>query len=359
MNILFVSRAFPPITGGIENHNFALSEWLPKSATVTTIANRGGKKMLPFFLPYVTLRILFTFHRYDTLLLGDGVLAIVGYIAKSFFPKKTVVSVIHGLDFTFENAFYQKWWVKFFMGHLDGFIAVSRETRDQAIKKGLLENAITVIPNGVEPESLHQESTRADLEKILDEDLSDKKVILTAGRLVKRKGAEWFVRNVLPKLPENTLYVISGSGPEEDEIRKAGKETGLASRIKLLGRVSDDVRNTLLNTTDIFVQPNIRVSGDMEGFGIAVIEAAACGRPVVASELEGLKDAIKNGENGVLIEPENSEAFATELTRLLKDSEACKLLGERAFQYTETHYHWSVIARLYIEALETFSKKVQ
>lgn len=51
MNILFISRAYPPVTGGIENQNYALSQWLPRYATVTTIANRHGKKMLPLFYP--------------------------------------------------------------------------------------------------------------------------------------------------------------------------------------------------------------------------------------------------------------------------------------------------------------------
>ena len=358
MKILFVSRAYPPVTGGIENQNYALSQWLPKSVPVTTIANHGGKKMLPFFLPYATLRVLFLLPHYDTLLLGDGVLAITGYIAKIFYPKKVVVSVVHGLDLTYGKKLYKNFWVAIFMMKLDGFIAVSDETRKIALQKGIPEEKIAVIPNGVEPEAFQKDYSRKDLEALLGESIAGKKVLLTTGRLVKRKGAEWFIRNVLPKLPKNTLYVLAGKGPEEEAIRQALSETNLTDRVKLLGRVSNTDRDILYNTVDIFIQPNIHIEGDIEGFGIAVIEAASCRRPVIASRLEGLKDAIKDQENGILVEPENSAAFVSAITALLENTVACQLLGEKAYQYTQTNYHWRIIARLYIEALEVFSKRV-
>ena len=123
MKILFISRAFPPITGGIENQNAALAEWLPKHATVRTLANPYGKKFLPFFLPYVTLRALVTARQYDVILFGDGVLSIVGFILKKFFPQKKIVSIVHGLDLTYPSPFYQKYWVQKFLPTLDGLIA--------------------------------------------------------------------------------------------------------------------------------------------------------------------------------------------------------------------------------------------
>src|SRR5689334_15854059 len=120
MKILFISRAYPPITGGIENQNYALSVWLNKVVSTDTIANRHGKKFLPIFLPLATLKALWRMPRYDVLLLGDGVLGLVGYIVKLAFPKKTVISVIHGLDITYKNAFYQNVWVKLSLSKLDG-----------------------------------------------------------------------------------------------------------------------------------------------------------------------------------------------------------------------------------------------
>lgn len=356
MKILFISRAYPPVTGGIENQNYALSVWLKRSAEVTTIANHYGKKALPIFLPYVMLRALFSVSRYDVVLLGDGVLGIVGFCIKLFYPKKVVVSIVHGLDLTYAKSFYQRLWVTRFLPALDGLIAVSRETHDAAIKKNISERKIVVIPNGVAPENLQKNATRKDLETLLGSDLTGKQVLLTTGRLAKRKGAEWFIRSVLPQLPSSVLYVLAGTGPEEENIRKAITQTNTTNQVKMLGRVSDTDRNTLFNTADIFVQPNISVAGDMEGFGIAVIEATACGRPVIASDLEGLKDAVCQNENGILVEAGDARAFKDAIASLLSDDAARMALGERALHYTETHFHWNIISRLYIEALETFIK---
>ncbi|OGI14146.1 MAG: hypothetical protein A3E38_00935 [Candidatus Moranbacteria bacterium RIFCSPHIGHO2_12_FULL_54_9] len=357
MRILFISRAYPPVTGGIENQNYALSVWLARFASVTTLANHHGKKALPFFLPYVAVRTLLTASRYDAILLGDGVLAIVGYLVKLVYPQKKVASIAHGLDLTYPNALYQTLWVRHFLPALDKLIAVSQETRAAAIAKHIPGDQVIVIPNGVEPEALQGEYTRQDLEKLLGDNLSEKQVLLTTGRLAKRKGAAWFIREVLPRLPKTVLYVLAGAGPEQENIEAAIRDTGATGQVRMLGRVSDNDRNLLLNTADIFIQPNIPVAGDMEGFGIAVIEATACKRPVVASDLEGLKDAICHNESGLLVEPENAQAFEEAIMPLVENEAKRRDLGERAFRYTETHYHWNIVARLYIEALSALTKK--
>ncbi|MFZ2299829.1 MAG: glycosyltransferase family 4 protein [Candidatus Moraniibacteriota bacterium] len=359
MRILFISRAYPPVQGGIENQNYELSVWLPKYAAMRTIANRKGKKFLPFFLPYALLCALWNMRTYDVLLLGDGVLGIVGWCVKRCYPEKTVVSILHGLDLTFKSALYQSFWVKRYLPSLDMLIAVSEATRAAAIAKNIPEGKIIIIRNGVETEAFQGTYERTALEKLLGENLDGTYVLLTTGRLAKRKGAVWFIREVLPKLPASVIYVLAGTGPEEANIKAAIRETRTDTQVRMLGRVTDAVRNMLLNTADIFIQPNIRVQGDMEGFGIAVIEATACKRPVIASDLEGLKDAICHNESGILVEPENPEAFATAVRSLLGNESERRALGERAFRYTETHYHWNIIARLYIETLDRLIKQTK
>jgi glycosyltransferase involved in cell wall biosynthesis len=353
MKVLFLSRAYPPVTGGIENHNHALYEWLRRHVATTLIANRAGKKALPLFLPYATLKVLLALRRHDVLLLGDGVLAVTGFLAKLFYPTRRVISVVHGLDVTYASALYQSLWVRRFLPALDGLIAVSTATRAAAVAQGIPADRVLVIPNGIDPARVAGASSRKDLEHLLGQSLEGKSVLLTTGRLVKRKGAEWFVRAVMPLLPESVLYVLAGSGPEERKVREAVRECRLEERVKLLGRISDSDRNLLLHTADVFVQPNIRVPGDMEGFGIAVIEAAMCARPVVAANLEGLKDAVRDGESGVLVEPENAQAFRTAIMSLLDGDAARRALGERARRFSVAHYHWEVVSRFYKEALET------
>ena len=352
MKVLFVSRAYPPVTGGIENQNYALHAWLSRDSAVTLIRNPYGKKALPAFLPYATLRALFALRSHDVLLLGDGVLAVTGFIAKLFYPKKPVISVVHGLDITYANPIYRALWIRRFLPAHDALIAVSRETGRQVVEQGIPADKVTVIPNGVDPSALHGEFSRQDLEQLLKTPLAGKSVVLTTGRLVKRKGAEWFIRSVLPLLPESVIYVLAGAGPEERSIRQAITELGYERRVWLLGRVSDRERNVLLHTADIFMQPNIRVPGDVEGFGIAVIEAAVCARAVVAADIEGLKDAVQHGDNGLLVEAGNPQAFRSAITGLLADDAARLALGRRAREFSKRAFHWSAVSRLYRDALE-------
>ncbi|MEI9967014.1 MAG: glycosyltransferase [Candidatus Moraniibacteriota bacterium] len=90
----------------------------------------------------------------------------------------------------------------------------------------------------------------------------------------------------------------------------------------------------------------------MEGFGIADIEAAAAGRPVVAARLEGLEEALSEGENGRFAESGNAESFKKVILSLLQNPEGRRTLGHQAQNYTRAHFSWEYLAQKYIEALE-------
>lgn len=349
--ILFISRAYPPVVGGIENQNFELGEWLGKITKVTKIVNRRGKKFLPLFLPYAKLKALFLASGNDAILLGDGVLAPIGWAVKLIY-KKPVISVLHGLDLTYKNSLYQKFWVRFFIPKLDKFICVGQETVRVAKEKGLNPEKLVFIPNGIDTEKYEGDFARQDLEKILNENLEGKKVILTSGRLAKRKGVAWFCENVIPKLPENYIYIVAGDGADKNNIEEVIEKNNLSSRVKMLGYVSDKTRNILFHTSDIFVQPNIFVPGDMEGFGISVIEAAFCQIPVIASGIEGLKDAIKNNQNGFLLESGNAEVWINKINELMANNEYRKSFGQKARQFVMENYTWEKISRIYLEEIE-------
>lgn len=350
MKILFISRAYPPIVGGIENQNYELGKWLGKIADVKIIANRRGKIFLPLFLPFATLYTLLNLRKYDVLLLGDGVLGIVGWIIKLFY-RKPVICVVHGLDLTFKSGVYQKLWVGKFIKKLDKLIAVGNETVKVAIVKGIPKEKVVFIPNGVDPEKLLENYSREDLEKIIGEKTENKKFILTSGRLAKRKGVAWFIINVMPKLPENVIYIVAGDGPDKENIENAIKENNFQNKVKLLKYVSDKTRNILLHTCDIFVQPNIKVPGDMEGFGISVLEAVASKIPVIASSLEGLKDAILEGRNGFLVESENTEMWVKKVNELLSDDNFRQEFGEKARRFVVDNFRWEKIAGKYMEEI--------
>ena len=113
----------------------------------------------------------------------------------------------------------------------------------------------------------------------------------------------------------------------------------------------------MLNTAELVVAPNVKIHGSSEGFGINVIEAGACERVVVASELEGLKDAIQDGQNGFLVESGNAEKWTQKIEAIFAAGEDFrKQFGIRAAQFVKDNYSWDKIAGRYLEELEKVIK---
>ncbi len=352
--VLFISRAYPPVLGGIENQNYELSQWLAKVTEVTTIANPYGKKALPFFLPWIMLRLLFLMKNYDILLVGDGVLAILIWWIKPFFPHKKYVSVVHGLDLTYKLSLYQKLWLGHFLPMCDRLIAVGNHTIHEGVKRGIAQEKFSFVPNGIHAEKFTTKNySRDDLINLIGTKYKEHKIIITTGRLARRKGVAWFILNVLPQLDDDIIYVIAGDGIDRENIDNAVKETAQQDKVLLLGRVSDQDRDILMHTGDLFVQPNIKVDGDMEGFGISVIEAGVSGITVLAAELEGLKDAIKDGQNGFLVTSEDANAWVKKIEQLFNDDFDRTAFGKRAQQYVIDHYSWDKIAQQYLNVLQS------
>ncbi|MEN8252085.1 MAG: glycosyltransferase family 4 protein [Patescibacteria group bacterium] len=353
LKILFISRAYPPVTGGIENQNYELSQQLPKITPTKTIANKHGKKFLPFFLVYLFIILPTIAKKYDVILLGDGVLGIVCWWTKLFYKDKKIACIVHGLDLTYKNNFYQKWWVQKFIPTCDKLIAVGNQTIIEGTDRNISKEKFVFIPNGVNIETfIRNDISRDEIFEVIGDEHRGKKILLTFGRLAKRKGVAWFIRNVLPQLPEDVIYVVAGEGADKENIMNAMKETDMNHRVIMRGEVSDEVRTQLFAGADLFIQANIKVEGDMEGFGLTVIEASVSGLPVLASELEGLKDAIKDDKNGILVTPEDSDDWRKKVTLALSDDFDRKAFGKKAQQYNKDHLDWEKIAKDYYDILK-------
>ena len=164
-------------------------------------------------------------------------------------------------------------------------------------------------------------------------DLRGKKVLLTVGRLVKRKGVAWFVEHVVPRLDETYVYVVVGSGPERKAINAAVDRNRLAGRVVLVGPQPDSMRNRLLQSAHAFIMPNISVRGDIEGFGIAALEAGAYGVPVIASRLQGIPDAVIDGVTGHLVQEQNADEFLARIDSLALDRAKIRAEVVRRFSW--------------------------
>jgi len=366
--LLFISRAYPPTFGGIENQNFGIAKHLSKLIPTTVIANKRGKKFLPLFLPWAALQSLFLLPKHNVVLLGDGVLAPIGAFLSIFFPNKKFICIVHGLDITYAQkkslmgTLYR--WINIpSLKLLDRLIMVGNQTIETAVEAGIPRKKCVFIPNGAEIKDLYEEHSRSELAQLLNADISNKKIILRVGRYVEHKGVEWFIRNVLPKLPKEYVFIAAGgvvskkTAGDQDYFplcQKTVREHNLKDRIHLLTNLPWKYMKILFNTADIIVSPNIRIAGSMEGFGINAIEGALCKKIVIASDLDGLKDAIKHKKNGYLVEPESAQAFMDVIQKIssLDDSEKQKI--EEAFQkYTLKRYSWDVIAKQYYNEIQT------
>ena len=344
----------------MEKVAYELSQHLAKLTDVKLVKWGGSNKWLPLVLPYLLFCsswILLT-AKVSVVYVEDGLLAPLGVILELF--RKPVAITIHGKDITYKNTLYQ-FLIPRLVGKLDKIICVSDATKQQCINRGIFQRKVVVIPNGISDE-FHMNAERQQLKERLSKELGirldNRKVILSVGRLVERKGVHWFVENVMPLLIRNNspcVYLIAGDGNFSSQIKEIIRRNNLNEYVFMLGRVGEETLRLLYNAADIFVMPNIPVKGDMEGFGLVALEAASCGLPVVASNLEGIREAIVDGKNGFLVEPANAQGFTERIKELLENDELRERLGAQARQFTLENYGWARVAGRYLKSFVTLT----
>lgn len=351
--IIFIARAFPPTIGGMENLALQLSTHMQGPAEITPIINRGGKKALPKFLPYAAVAAVRAVRRQraDAVHLADALLAPVGATIKAA-SRVPVTASVCGLDVTYPSRPYQAM-IPRALRRLDLVMPISAATEAAMRDRTGVRPLSDVIPLGVNPLPAPDQAAREQLERLIATPASSH-IVLTVGRLIERKGAAWFAGNVLPLLGDDVVYVLVGDGPQREVIASAAAAAGVASRLRMLGRISDDLLAAAYHRADIFVMPNVPVAGDLEGFGLVALEAAASGLPVVASALEGITEAIRHESNGVLVRPLDAPGFAREISSLLRSSpERRREVGLAFARYTDAHYGWRQTARQYVTAIDS------
>ena len=344
VDFLFISRNYPPQVGGLETFSYELIRQFDANGRALKITLGKSKLHLLWFLPFCFLKAAYWGWRHSVraIHLCDGLLSPIGLMLK-YATRARVSVTVHGLDVTYGFPGYQCL-VAACLARLDRIVCVSRSTLAACLQRGIPAGKCHVIPNGIDPETLQ---LAEDHGLLLDEiqgrcgfSFAGKKILLTVGRLVSRKGIPWFVQHVIPQMPADIVYLIAGNGPEHLRIGRIIRDLRLEGRVALLGRVSNRLRNTLLGRADICVLPNIRTPGDMEGFGISAIEAGAAGVPVVASNLEGIRDAVIDGITGYLVPEKDAEAFRDKILGMDLDRQ----LIQTAVRST---FNWASVAERY------------
>lgn len=268
--------------------------------------------------------------------LGDAALAPLGRILKAFSVRVTCTAC--GLDVIYPHAWYQ-WLIRKTLPKLDHIVCISTATAEEVHKRGVPSHHITVIPCGVWPE------------ECVD---GNRPVVglhmVTVGRLIPRKGVAWFLQEVFPSIvrrfPQCT-YSIIGDGAERQKIEQIILKNGLQERVNLYTNFDHKKKKDLLHTANLFVMPNVRIAGDMEGFGIVCIEASAAGVPVVAANIEGVRDAVIDGQTGRLFMPED----AYDCERVIVEMMDMPLPSADVRTATHENFSWDVLGPRVISAI--------
>ncbi len=273
-----------------------------------------------------------------------------------------IAAIAHGRDVTLPTAAYQRF-VPHIFDALDAVLPVSRATGEACLERGLPENKLHVIPNGIDVERFLSHRDRLESKRILAAEytgsaslLSDDTFLLcSVGRQVERKGFAWFVREVMPLLPKNVVYWLAGDGPEQEVIREEARRLNLSDRVRLLGRISDESLATLYKASDLFVMPNRPVRGDMEGFGVVMLEAGLNGLPTVAADIEGIRDVVREGINGHLVASGDAQAFARLIRHYDANRASLRALSEHTARYVRDTFSWPTVVEQHVNVFRSLS----
>jgi len=296
------------------------------------------------------LYVLFNAYKYDWVLLGDVLMCFLGNVCHLISRKTKRLIIAHGLDFTFKNGLYQCYLRMFFKRSADRYICNSRETKRNLADWGI-SNSIVITP-GINIEKFDGVEVNKSRFKREYQIPEENRVLITVGRLRKRKGVLWFLDQVMPLIKDLPItYLIVGGGTDQEKIENKVKQENIQDRVKFLGEVADRELLRCYCNADLFIMPNISVPGDTEGFGIVALEASMAKLIVLASEIDGITDAIDSGKNGYLLESQNAEQYADWITRIVMNYEEYAQYAEQFSEYTKKNYSWKNICDKYVDLM--------
>lgn len=354
---LLLTRNFPPLVGGMEQLNRRVFAALETRYQVGLVGPRGcsahvpattctievAHQSLPKFLAGALAAAVRAARslRPGLVVAGSGLLAPHARLVARIGSAPYAVYV-HGLDIVVRHPVYRLGWLPAIRA-ADRVVANSRHTANLAIAAGVSADRIRIVSPGAEPIPMRAVDCgrwRA------ASGIGDGPLLLSVGRLTTRKGLPAFIRDVMPRLverfPNLTLAIVgneardalkAAAGSERERILEATRAAGVMAHVRLLGGLSDEALGQAFGCADLHVFPVLELPGDVEGFGMVALEAAAHGVPTVGYAVGGVPDAVEQGVSGELVAAGDAPALGDAITRWLSGSrdtrEACRAFVER------------------------------
>ncbi len=318
------------------------------------------KRYVYLLAPFMFLSAIFHLlylhrkHRFDVIhahwLLPNG---FIGAIASKL-CKIPLVITLHGSDIFVSklNPIFKaiaKWTLK----HTAMVTSVTPTFLPELAALGVPEERRCLIPNGVDPEVFLPPTPKQLTELQNKLSISEgQRVVFALGRIVLKKGFDILIQalpSVREKCPQTTV-IIGGDGTDLTRLKALAKEKGVSDIIRFPGTINRLEIPIYFYLCDLFVLPAVvDPKGNMDGCPIVILEAMACGKPVVSSEISGIPIVVQNGKTGFLVEEKKPDALAAAIVSLLKNPAKREQFGKAAQQRIRHELTWTKTIEQFID----------
>ncbi len=357
---LIVTRAFPPELGGMQSLMWGLTQEMSKNFMIKVFADyqenhKEFDKNENFSIERVGgikfLRKIRKAQLINEFLKENKVQGVIADHWKSLElinTDKKRYCLIHGKEINHPKGSSLNKRVIKVLNNVEKVIANSQYTKNLAINNGVNKDKVIVINPGVDPVPQLNKKTLEKVESLLK---TKSPRLITVSRFDKRKNHEKIVmalRNLKQIYPD-IVYICIGYGEEEENIKDLVKELNLSSQVMFFKDISNDLKNSLIAKSNIFVMPSIIHKTSVEGFGIAYIEAAQYGIPSLGGKDGGASDAINHDKTGLICDGNNLDDIYSSLNSMIENKKYY-VLGKNAKEYV-SKFQWENIIKEYKEIL--------
>jgi len=253
--------------------------------------------------------------------------------------RKKLVSTCHNwLGQSLAMRFYA-WLDKRILRNFDMVVGVSTEIVTE-LKKHVPQDRIMRIGNGIDIRKYQKSGSRDEARRQLQ--IGSRRVIGFVGRLSPEKGIGYLLRAVhnLVKGGQDVCLLIVGDGEHAGRLKEEAQSLAIADRVIFTGNRSDTPR--LYAAMDVFVLPSLQ-----EAFPMVILEAMACGVPVVATRVGDVAEIMEHGRTGLLVDPKDATALQTAINEMLTNQDAAERMSEVARKRTEKDFSSVVMGTHY------------
>jgi len=360
LNVLFLTTHFN--TGGITSYILTLGEALVKSGHQVWVASSGGNcvsrlesagiRHVPINIrtkSEVHPKVVLSFWPLDRLIRKEGINIIhaqtrVTQVLGVWLSRSTGVKMVT----TCHGFFRPRWFRKTFPCWGAAVIAISKPVAHHlSVDFGVAQNKIHLIANGIDLNRFVMTNEQMRREARQKTGMGTTPLIGIIARLSDVKGIDILIKAmplILKEVPSANL-LIAGQGPQEAYLKKITQDLSLTSHVHF--KSTTNQTHDLLCAFDVFVMPSL-----MEGLGLSVIEAQACGIPVVASRVGGLVDLIEDQRSGFLVPINDPAALANRIIEVFRNPHQAKMMADQARLNVEQHFS---VERMLKQTLEVYS----